>query len=232
MLEIIKKIGVIGVIGVPVIITSCDFSMKKTSKENNFLQRDTIIVEETKEPEIIIDSQMSFEEAIAGTKAPQDIIDQLVLIDVEYYSTDHKLHRGQLLLNRSIEQDITAVFDSIKAWHFPIAKAIPIVAFDWDDNFSMSANNTSSFCYRKVAGSKNLSTHAKGTAIDINPFFNPIKWKAPNEHRPVQPENAQYNKEIPGTLYPGHPVVKELLKRKFIWGYNFSKYHDIHHFQK
>lgn len=211
---------------------SCDSSAKKTTVVNDFLQQDTITVEEIKEPEIIIDSQMTFDEAIAGTKAPQDMINQLVLINVDYYSTDNKLHRGQLLINRSIEKDIVAIFDSIKVWRFPIIQAVPIVAFDWDDNLSMAANNTSSFCYRKVAGSNNLSRHAEGMAIDINPFFNPMIWKPPYENRPVRPENAQYNKEVPGTLYLEHPVVQEFLKRNFVWGYNFSRYHDIHHFHK
>ncbi len=166
---------------------SCDSSLKKTTTVNDSLQQDTAIIEKITEPEIIIDSQMTFEEAIAGTKAPQDIIDQLVLIDVEYYSTDDKLHRGQLLLNHSIEKDIIAIFDSIKIWRFPIVQAIPIVAFDWDDNLSMAANNTSSFCYRKVVGTDNLSRHATGRAIDINPFFNPMIWKPPYENRPVKP---------------------------------------------
>jgi len=217
-------------------IMSCDFSVKKALAGNDFLQQDIVVVEEIidkiKEPEIIIDSQMTFKEAIAGTKAPQDVINQLVLIDVEYYSTDEKLHRGQLVINRSIEKDVIAIFDSIKAWHFPVAQAIPIVAFDWDDARSMAANNTSSFCYRNVSGSKNLSRHATGKAIDINPFFNPIIWKPPYENRPVKPENAKYDKSIPGTLYPEHPLAKEFLKRKFVWGHNFSKYYDTHHFQK
>ena len=216
------------------ITTSCDSSVKKTTAENDILLQDTILieVEELKEPEIIIDSRMTFEEAISGTKAPQEIIDQLVLINVEYYSTDHQLHRGQLLLNRSIEKDIIAIFDSIKTWRFPVVQAIPIVTFDWDDDCSMAANNTSSFCYRKVQGSKNLSHHAEGKAIDINPLFNPMMGKSPDRSNRVKPQDARYDKEVPGTLYPGHPVVQEFLKRKFVWGYNFSKYYDIHHFQK
>lgn len=215
-----------------IITSSCDSSVKKTTTANNLLQQDTITIKETPHSEIIIDSRMTFHEAIAGTSAPQDIIDQLVLIDVEYYSTDDKLHRGQLLINRSIENDIVAIFDSIKMWHFPIVQAIPIVAFDWDDNRSMAANNTSSFCYRKVTGNNNYSRHAIGKAIDINPFFNPVIWKSPYEHRPVQPPNAQYNKETPGTLYLEHPVVQEFIKRKFTWGYHFTRYYDIHHFHK
>jgi len=225
------KFGTIYYLLLFVIVTSCDSSVKKIATTDGFPQQDTLMKEMT-EPKVIIDSQMTFEEAIAGTNAPQDIIDQLILTDVEYYSTDNKLHRGQLLINRSIKKDIVAIFDSIKVWRFPIVQVVPIVAFNWDDNLSMAANNTSSFCYRKVLGSNNLSRHAEGMAIDINPFFNPMIWKPPYENRPVKPENAQYNKEIPGTLYLEHPVVQEFLKRKFIWGYNFSKYYDIHHFHK
>jgi len=225
------RLGAIYCLSLLIMITSCNSSVKKTTVATDSPQQDTI-TEPTTEPDTIIDSQMTFEEAIAGAKAPQDIINQLVLINVDYYSTDNKLHRGQLLLNRSIEKDIIAIFDSIKVWRFPIVQVIPIVAFNWDDNLSMAANNTSSFCYRKVAGTDNLSRHAEGMAIDINPFFNPMIWKPPYENRPVKPANAQYNKEAPGTLYREHPVVQEFLKRKFVWGYNFSRYYDIHHFHK
>ena len=216
-----------------IIITSCDSSVKKvTTIKDNLLQQDTIVVEEPKEPEIIIDSQMTFEEAIAGSKAPQNIIDELVLVDIEYYSTDNKLHQGQLLINRSIENDITAIFDSIKVWHFPVVQAVPIVVFDWDDDRSMAANNTSSFCFRVVLGGKKLSNHAKGKAIDINPFFNPMIWKSSGKNPRSIPEGAQYDTNIPGTLYREHPVVCEFIKRKFAWGGSFSKYYDYHHFQK
>lgn len=42
-----------------------------------------------------------------------------------------------------------------------------------DDESSMKDNNTSSFCYRLIAGTKVLSKHGKGVAIDINPLYNP-----------------------------------------------------------
>ena len=225
----------ISLLAIIVMMFSCDFAKKTSTKsisERNIVPEVIICDLDMPEPQIIIDSQMTFEEAISGTNAPQDIINQLVLIDVEYYSTDNKLHRGQLLLNKSIEKDIVAIFDTIKSIRFPIAQAIPVVAYDWDDNRSMAANNTYSFSYRKVAGTNNLSRHAEGKAVDINPVFNPLIWKSPNENRPVQPENAKYDKTVPGTLYLEHPVVKEFIKRKFTWGYNFSRYYDIHHFHK
>ena len=44
---------------------------------------------------------------------------------------------------------------------------------DDSDWYSIDANNTSCFCYRTATGSGNLSKHALGKAIDINPQQNP-----------------------------------------------------------
>jgi len=181
---------------------------------------------------VIIDSQMTFEDAIAGTTAPAGIIDQLVLLDVEYYSDDSRLHCGQLVINKSIEEDIREIFQFIKEIRFPVHQVVPIVAYDWDDNQSMLANNTSAFCYRKVAKSQRWSRHATGHAIDINPFFNPIVWKNEYAGRPNVPAGAIYDVDRSGTFYLEHPVVQEFRKRKFTWGYYFSVYYDYHHFHR
>ena len=45
--------------------------------------------------------------------------------------------------------------------------------FDGDDEASMEANNTPAFNYRTVEGRDELSKHALGMAIDINPLMNP-----------------------------------------------------------
>ena len=59
---------------------------------------------------VIIDSQYTFEEAIAGSKAPIEIIKQLELIDVQYYSTDEKLHKVQILTNKVLASDFKEIF--------------------------------------------------------------------------------------------------------------------------
>ena len=132
---------------------------------------------------IIIDSNYSFEDAIKGSKAPKEIINQLQLITVQYYSLDRKLHQGQILTNKLIVSDVEKLFKFIQQSHFPVAKAIPIVKYDWNDDLSMQDNNTYSFCYRNVSFSK----HAKGMAIDINPFFNPVRWKNDSIRRQDKP---------------------------------------------
>lgn len=175
---------------------------------------------------IVIDSELTFEEAVAGTKAPRAVVDELVLFDVVYLSTDGKQHRGQILTNKKIERDLRHVFRFMLENRFVVEKAIPVVHYDWNDSLSMDDNNTYSFCYRNTSYSK----HANGMAIDINPRFNPLRWK--KNDRPNRPEGAESDTTVNGTFHPDHIVVKEFGKLGFRWGHTFSKYYDDHHFEK
>ncbi|WP_298653860.1 M15 family metallopeptidase [uncultured Proteiniphilum sp.] len=180
----------------------------------------------TVEKDTIIDAGYSFEESIAGTKASQSIIDQLELFEVFYLSVDGKIHQGQILSNRKIAEDIREIFRFMRESGFVVEKVVPVVRYGWNDSLSMDDNNSYSFCYRDITYSK----HATGMAIDINPRFNPIRWKT--ENRPNQPQGAVLDTTINGTLYPGHPVVEEFRKFGFRWGHSFTKFYDDHHFEK
>ena len=180
----------------------------------------------TNKPSIIVDCNLTFEEAVKGSRAPKEIIDQLKLINVRYYSTDNKIHQGQVLTNFKIADKIAILFNYMFKLKFPIAHAIPVVEYNWDDDLSMQANNTYSFCYRNESYSK----HAHGMAIDINPYFNPLRWKKGYENRRNKPAGAHFNPEIPGTFYPSHPVVTEFKKLGFHWGHHFSMKYDDQHF--
>ncbi len=175
---------------------------------------------------IIIDSELSFNDAIEGTRAPNEIIDQLTLFDVQYLSTDDKIHQGQILTNKKLEEEIINMFGFMLENKFVVEKAVPIVRYNWSDSLSMDDNNTYSFCYRNISYSK----HATGMAIDINPRFNPLRWKKGN--KPNEPNSAIQDTTINGTLYPDHIVVKEFRRLGFRWGHTFSKYYDDHHFEK
>jgi hypothetical protein len=205
-----------------VLLSSCIKNKEKHAEVIPIQQSETVL------DTIIVDSRYTFEEAIEGSKAPKHIIDQLQLIDVQYYSVDGKIHAGQLLINKKLVDDIRYMFDFMLQQKFPIAKVIPIVKYGWNDDLSMEANNTYSFCYRNVAFSK----HAQGMAIDINPFFNPLRWKEGFRHRTDKPIGAVYDTIVPGTFYPLHPVIEEFKKKDFIWGRNFKRNHDDHHFEK
>jgi hypothetical protein len=55
--------------------------------------------------EVIIDSAMSFAEAIDGSAAPLTVIDSLSLVDVLYYSFDGQRHQGQNHVEPAQEAD-------------------------------------------------------------------------------------------------------------------------------
>jgi len=175
---------------------------------------------------VIVDSRMTFAAAIAGTKAPPEVIAQLCLVDVRYYSFDGRRHQGQLVVHRAVRQDVVEIFQLIDITRFPIGKAVPIVAYRWSDAASMRDNNTSAFNYRTVAGTKRLSRHALGLAVDINPFRNPVVY----DHGRISPRGAVYRPGEPGVLTREHPVVREFLRRGWQWGADFKTMKDYHHF--
>lgn len=208
------------------LIFSCTESRKQLSHPVSASEDPVISSIEPFREDTIVDSDYTFEEAVAGTRAPQQIIDQLELIDITYLSTDGKIHKGQILTNQKLVDDIIHLFGFMLNEGFVVEKAIPIVKYNWSDSLSMDDNNTYSFCYRNISYSK----HATGMAIDINPRFNPLRWK--HADRPNQPKGAVLDTTVNGTLYSGHPVVEEFRKRGFRWGHIFSKYYDDHHFEK
>jgi len=182
----------------------------------------------TDNEEIIVDSQMSFFEAIEGTTAPLEIIDSLCLLDVIYYSFDGIKHQGQIIVNRELEDDVYEIFNLIDKLKFPLGKVIPIVAYQWNDYNSMADNNTSSFNFRVIEGTTKLSMHSLGKAVDINPVQNPVIY--PNGV--IAPEGAKYRPKEKGTFTADNAIVQEYLKHGWHWGGDFDQPKDYHHFEK
>jgi peptidoglycan LD-endopeptidase CwlK len=178
--------------------------------------------------EIIVDSALSFSEAIEGTNAPLEIVDSLSLLDVFYYSFDSRRHQGQIIVNNDLEDDVYEIFALIEKIQFPVGRVIPIVAYQWDDHNSMADNNSSSFNFRVIEGTTKLSLHSFGRAVDINPTQNPVIY--PNGV--VAPEDAKYSSAKAGTFNAKNPVVQEFIQRGWHWGGNFDQPKDYHHFEK
>lgn len=174
---------------------------------------------------------MTFAESLSGTTAPQDIIDNLTLLDVDYVDFAGASQMGQLLIATDLADEVRSIFAALKQSGFPIEKIIPIVSYDWDDRRSIADNNSSAFNYRLIAGTDKLSNHAHGRAIDINPHQNPYIGRDGK----VQPAGAQYNPKIVGTITADGVVVKIFKKYGWEWGGDWGEsrgYFDYHHFQK
>jgi hypothetical protein len=91
----------------------------------------------------------------------------------------------------------------------------------------MKDNNTSGFNYRFISGSKILSKHASGLAIDINPKQNPYI-----KNGTTTPDGSIYEIDSIGTLTEDSRIVKEFKKRGWTWGGDWKSLKDYQHFQK
>jgi len=187
------------------------------------------------EPRPIVTSSMDREEAFEGLPdaCPESIRDRQELIPVDYLGFDGKIHRGQIVADRELVDDLKKVFGIAREAKFPIQSVIPISHKRfrkdgrWDDELSMEANNTSAFNYRKITGGNKLSMHALGRAIDINPALNPyIRGKI------VLPAGAKYSPKAPGTLTNDHVIVKAFVELGWEWGGHWTSRKDYQHFEK
>jgi hypothetical protein len=179
----------------------------------------------------IVDSAMTSKEVFAGIdpSCPNRIIKRQQVITVLYYSFDRRIHRGQLVIDKSLAGDVKEVFTIALKAKFPIYSVIPISASRfrrhnrWDDQLSVAANNSSGFNYRRISGRGKLSNHAYGRAIDINPLQNPASGSS---------RKRINNIGLQGTLKPDGPVTDAFLRQGWAWGGRWKRHKDYQHFEK
>jgi hypothetical protein len=185
----------------------------------------------------IADSELSLDAALAQnpeSPCPPEILERQRLVTVRYLSlADGRYHRGQVVVDERLEEDVARLFEEIVREGFPLGQAVPVAdaKFRWDDKASMAANNTSGFNCRPIAGTDLPSLHTFGWAIDINPALNPYIGTDGMAH----PAGAAYEPERPGTISSDHFIVAFLKTRGWEWGGDWGKSRgmlDYHHFQK
>jgi hypothetical protein len=182
---------------------------------------------EAQQTKAISDCNYTLKESLAGKDIPKEIKENLRLVDVYYYSFDNKLHKGQLVIDKDLENDIKWIFEMLKEKRFPIKRVIPVVKYHWSDDKSMKANNSSAFNYRLVANTNRFSNHSTGRAIDINPWQNPqiIDGAA-------SPKRAVYNPKVKGTISKRSLIVRLFKERGWSWGGDWKTRADYQHFEK
>lgn len=181
----------------------------------------------------VVDSNMSLKEALLQNplmQAPQEIMEGLSLVSVQYYSFDRHLHEGQIVVDRRLEDDVRKIFKTIVLEKFPVQAVVPSSdsRYMWDDNLLMNANISSAFNYRTIAGTPKLSLHALGQAIDINPLLNPYIGVTGN----VSPEGATYDINRIGTIREDSFLVKLCNDLGWTWGGHWQDRKDYQHFEK
>jgi len=182
---------------------------------------------DSQQQNVIPDCNYNLEDALSGKDIPEEIKADQRIVDVYYFSFDNKLHKGQVVIQKDLVADIKWIFEKLKENKFPVDKVIPVVKFDWSDDESMKANNSSAFNYRFIANTTKLSNHSTGRAIDINPWQNPqiINGTA-------SPSGAKYQPDKKGTITKNSIIVKLFKEKGWDWGGDWKIRTDYQHFEK
>lgn len=96
---------------------------------------------------------------------------------IPYYNFEGKVEKGEMVVCRELADEVLLIFQELYKIKYPIERMELVDNYDAIDWKSIKANNTSAFNYRKANDGKkeydNLSNHAYGKCIDINPLINP-----------------------------------------------------------
>lgn len=172
-----------------------------------------------------------------GRSYPADCpvpMDDLRYLRLLYRDAKGSARKGEMVVNKEIAQDVIAIFRDLFRMCYPLERMQLIDDYDANDERSMAANNTSAFCFRAVAGSKRLSAHARGMAVDVNPLYNPCVRYRRNGSLWVQPAGGkQYANRRNQTVYMiSDTVVALFRKHGFRWGGAWRSVKDYQHFEK
>ncbi len=194
------------------------------------------------------------ENRIRGISYPEDdsdseiTLDDLSYVSVLYNDFEGNIQIGEIICNKSIALDLLEIFEELYRNSYQFEEISLIDKYEGDDTLSMEHNNTSCFNYRIVNGTDelsedklskdNLSLHAYGLAIDINPYYNPyvVFNKDGSGKTYISPEGSEVyadrSKDFPYKIDENDLCYKLFIEHGFTWGGNWNSSKDYQHFQK
>ena len=175
-------------------------------------------------------------------------LSQLRYLKVLHRNYKGQIQVGELICSASVAQDFLAIFRELFQNKYQIYSMYLVDDF-WNgdglstDEESVRANNTSAFNYRRASDSNNLSNHALGKAIDINPRHNPYVVQGDNgwytdpkiDYEPGEDGYIDPSTR-PGRLHAmtsGDLCVQTFKKYGFTWGGDMTgQSRDYQHFER
>lgn len=160
---------------------------------------------------------------------------ELSYLKMLYCGADGNTYVGEMIVNKAIETKVLEIFRTLYEHQYPIERMVLIDHYNAKDEASMEANNTSAFNYRTVSGSNKLSNHSYGTAIDLNPKYNPYVKTAsdgtvicqPKSGRPYMDRNGDFDYKI-----DENDLAYQLFTEAgFTWGGSWNSVKDYQHFE-
>ena len=153
-----------------------------------------------------------------------------------HYTIDGKTRVGELVCHKDIADDLLDIFRQLYKAKYPIERMQLVDDYNADDQLSMEHNNTTCFNYRVVTGSKKLSKHCMGKAVDLNPLYNPYVKRRSDGHTTVSPESgrkyADRSRKFSYKIDRTDLAYKLFIQHGFKWGGSWRTLKDYQHFEK
>ncbi|NYE36171.1 hypothetical protein F4692_001275 [Nocardioides cavernae] len=155
----------------------------------------------------------------------------LAWLRLAFWGFDGQRHTGELLVHRTVADDVVQVFRTLYRVRFPQEQVAITRTYDPDAPSTGDGNGTGAFVCRPSTGATYFSQHAYGLAIDLNSFQNPYVKGAV-----VLPELASSylarGRVRSGMVTEDGPVVRAFARIGWEWGGSWRYSKDYMHFSQ
>lgn len=164
--------------------------------------------------------------------------EDLNYVGLKYIDFDGQEQTGELICNKAVARDMAEIFYELYRNEYQLERVRLIDEYNGDDTASMAENNTSCFNYRVVDGTTNLSKHAYGLAIDVNPYYNPyvVFGRNPDGSDYISPPGSEIyadrSRNFAYKIDETDLCYRLFTEHGFTWGGNWNSSKDYQHFQK
>lgn len=152
-------------------------------------------------------------------------------LTVSFVGFDGQPHSGELVVAARVADDVVEVFRRLYAARFPVEQMRLPTTADLEAAPTGDGNNTAAYVCRAARGQTRWSQHAYGTAVDVNPFQNPLVRRDL-----VLPELASAYADRsdvrPGMHVADGPVVRAFAAVGWEWGGTWRSSKDAMHFSE
>jgi hypothetical protein len=150
-------------------------------------------------------------------------------LTLTFHGFDGADHTGELVVAASVADDVVEVFRRLHDARFPLEEMRLPGTADLEAPPTGDGNNTAAYVCRYTRGTTTFSSHARGLAIDVNPFLNPYR-----RGDLVLPELAgaylDRSWRRPGMVLRGGVVTRAFAAVGWTWGGDFHSLSDLMHF--
>ena len=152
-----------------------------------------------------------------------------------HWDYDERIHLGEMICNAAIAHELVDIFRQLYQAHYPIQRMVLPDNYGADDESQMRANNSSCFCYRPISGTKKLSKHALGLAVDLNTLYNP--YVGMRNGKPfLEPSTAKAytdrSKTFKYKIDQNDLAYRLFTAYGYTWGGSWQTRKDYQHFEK